>query len=88
MESSTFPNGPGEVEHHINFLELKAAFIALKCFEHLIQGKHVRLLLDNSTAVACINKMGTSHSVDCNFYHHNYDLWSPSVFRYSCCFSS
>ena len=26
----------------------------------------MRLLLDNSTAVACINKMGTSHSVLCN----------------------
>ena len=65
---------PEETEYHINFLELKAAFIALKCFEELICGKHVRLLLDNSTAVACVNKMGTSHSVDCNWL--TFQLWS------------
>ena len=66
---------PEEVEFHINYLELKAAFISLKCFEDLITGKHVRLLLDNSTAVACVNKMGTSHSVDCNLLTFNLWIW-------------
>ena len=27
---------------------------------------HVRLMMDNTTAVACVNKMGTSHSELCN----------------------
>lgn len=66
---------PEEATHHINFLELKAGFIALKCFENVIQGKHVRLLLDNSTAVALINKMGTSHSIDCNELTFNLWCW-------------
>ena len=64
---------PEEATHHINYLELKAGFIALKCFENVILGKHVRLLMDNSTAVACLNKMGTSHSVDCNGL--TFELW-------------
>ena len=65
---------PGETLQHINYLELKAAFFALKCYEHLILGKHVRLLMDNSTAVCCINKMGTSHSVELN--HLTFLIWT------------
>ncbi|KAK7109102.1 hypothetical protein V1264_013207 [Littorina saxatilis] len=57
---------PTEAAFHINYLELKAAYFALKCFESKVSQKHVRLLLDNSTAVACINNMGTSHSDSCN----------------------
>ena len=64
---------PGETHFHINYLELKAAFFALKCFVSKLCNKHVRLLCDNSTAVACINKMGTSHSVACN--HITYQMW-------------
>ena len=64
---------PGESLFHINYLELKAAFLALKSFAAQLCDKHVRLLLDNSTAVACINKMGTSHSVTCN--HITYLIW-------------
>ena len=50
-----------EASVHFNYFELKAAFFALKCFETKIAHKQVRLLLDNATAVACINNMGTSH---------------------------
>ena len=35
----------------------------------------MRLLLDNSTAVACVNKMGTSHSVDYNLLTFNLWIW-------------
>lgn len=31
-----------------------------------MSGQHVRILTDNTTAVACINHMGTSHSDSCN----------------------
>ena len=57
---------PVEARFHISYLELKAAFFALKCFKTKIAHKHVHLLLDETTAVACINNMGTSHSDSCN----------------------
>ena len=66
---------PAEASFHINYLELKAAFFALQCFETKISNKHARLLLDNSTAVACINNMGTSHSVTCNQMAFSIWLW-------------
>ena len=65
---------PIERTFHINFLELKAAFFALKAFQTQLQGKHVRLMLDNTTAIACLNHMGTSHSDSCNELTHN--IWS------------
>ena len=55
-----------ESQFHINYLGLKAAFLTLQSFYNLLSGKHVRLLLDNSTGIACINHMGTSHSQSCN----------------------
>ena len=66
---------PEEAGNHINYLELLAAYIALQCFEHKLVNKHVRLLLDNSTAVACINKMGTSHSLACNQVTYLMWMW-------------
>ena len=62
-----------EKKSHINVLEIKAAFLALQCFKTSFQGKHVRLMVDNTTAVACINKMGTNHSIECN--RITYQLW-------------
>ena len=47
----------------------------MQCFETKISNKHARLLLDNSTAVACINNMGTSHSVTCNQMAFSIWLW-------------
>ena len=58
---------------HINVLEIKAAYFALQCFSDQIKGKHVRLMVDNTTAVACINNMGTNHSYECN--HMTFQLW-------------
>ena len=64
-----------EVTHHINLLELLAAFFALKAFrQHIIQS-HVRLQIDNTTAVAAINHMGTSHSKRCNDLTKTIWLW-------------
>ena len=57
---------PVESLYHINYLELKAAYFSLQCFQHQVKDKHVRILVDNTTAVACINHMGTSHSDECN----------------------
>ena len=47
-----------ESEHHINYLELLAAFHALQAFVADKSNIHVRLKMDNSTAVSYINNMG------------------------------
>lgn len=57
---------PTEAENHINYLELLAALFALRCFQNSISGKHVKLMIDNTTAVSVINNMGTCHSPRCN----------------------
>ena len=46
----------------INFLELKAVLLALKRFQHLVQGKVVLVATDNTTVVAYINKEGGMRS--------------------------
>jgi hypothetical protein len=52
--------------HHINYLELLAAFIGLQTFCSSKQNSHIRLMIDNSTAVAVVNHRGTSHSDQLN----------------------
>ena len=52
-----------EAQSNINVLELKAALLALKSFAREKANIPVRLMMDNTTAVACVSKMGTSHSV-------------------------
>ena len=47
---------------HINFLELKAVFLALKSFEHLCRDQVVLIATDNTTVVAYINKQGGMRS--------------------------
>ena len=64
-----------EAKAHINCLELKAAFLALQSFSTTISGTHVRLELDNTTAVSYINCMGGSHSKECNSLARQIWLW-------------
>ena len=47
---------------HINYLELKAVFLALKEFQDLCVGKIVLVATDNTTVVAYINKEGGMRS--------------------------
>lgn len=44
---------------HINELELKAAFLGLKCFARNSQDCNILLRIDNITAISCINRMGS-----------------------------
>ena len=44
----------------------KAVLLGLQSFEKAIVGKHVKVLVDNTAAVSCINQMGTCHSQDLN----------------------
>lgn len=50
--------------HHVNYLELLATFFGLQSYCKLLRNAHIRLFLDNTTAISVINHMGTSHS--CN----------------------
>jgi len=47
-----------ERKKHINYLELLAAFFALKCFASDLTNCEVLLRLDNTTAIAYVNKAG------------------------------
>ena len=49
-----------ESELHINVLELKAAFLTLQSFCAGMHDVHIRLKMDNTTAVACVNKRGST----------------------------
>lgn len=58
---------------HINELELIAAFFALKVFTKDMVDREILLRIDNMTAIACINRMGSVQ------YSHLYqvtkDIW-------------
>lgn len=43
---------------HINYLELNAAFLALKTFTSNIKNCEILLRIDNTTAISYINRMG------------------------------
>ena len=51
-----------ESKMHINYLELKAVFLALKEFQSLSVGRIVLVATDNTTVVAYINKEGGMRS--------------------------
>ena len=57
---------PDETLMHINVLELKAILLVLKSFVKTSH-KHIKIMSDNTTAIYCINKMGTSHSMECHY---------------------
>lgn len=43
---------------HINFLELTAVFFGLKCFAENLRNCDILLRIDNTTAIAYVNRMG------------------------------
>ena len=51
-----------ESKLHINYLELKAVFLALREFQNLCSGKIVLVATDNTTVVSYINKEGGMRS--------------------------
>ena len=52
--------------HHINYLEMLAVLFGLQAYNQSVGGKHVKVLVDNTTVQATLNKMGTSHSPQLN----------------------
>ena len=53
---------PEEASEHVNLLEIKAVLLGLQSFIDKVSCKHVKVLIDNGTAVSCISQMGTCHS--------------------------
>ena len=71
-----------EQQLQINALEMKAAFLALQTFCQDLRDQHVRVMIDNTTAVTYINSMGGSHSAICKslareiwFWRIDRNLW-------------
>ena len=55
-----------EFVENINYLELRAAFLVIKTFHKEVANKHVKIMIDNTSAVSIINNMGTCKSEICN----------------------
>ena len=64
-----------ESQNHINYLELLAVFLGLQTFCSSKHDCHIRLMIDNTAAVAVINHMGTSHSDPLNRLTKEIWLW-------------
>ena len=64
-----------EKEHHINYLELKAVLLGLQSLCNHLSNCHIKVLTDNTTAVAYIRKMGGTHSILCNEMAREIWLW-------------
>lgn len=62
-----------ESKMHINFLELKAAFFGIKCFASNLRNTNILLRIDNTTAIAYVNKMGGVRFQNLNKL--SYDIW-------------
>lgn len=55
-----------EKELHINILELKAILFSLQAFAHELEGRHIKVFCDNTTALTYVNEMGGIKSKPCN----------------------
>ncbi|KAJ0169654.1 hypothetical protein K1T71_014839 [Dendrolimus kikuchii] len=67
-----------EQKFHINQLELLAAFFGLKCFASTYNNCDILLRIDNTTAIACINKMGSIQFPHLNDITRNIWNWCES----------
>ena len=56
-----------EQDSSINYLELKAIHLAIKSYAPLYKNcKHIKIMTDNTSAIAYINKQGGTHSMALN----------------------
>ena len=51
---------------HINAHELLDILFTLKTFTHLLNGLHIKVIYDNTTAVNYVHEMGGVRSVICD----------------------
>ena len=64
-----------EKTEHINVLELKAAMLGVLSLCRNLHDCHIRIELDNTTAVSYINNMGGTPSFKCNKLSRQLILW-------------
>ena len=64
---------------HINVLELTDAHLAITKLAKTARSTHIQLKMDNLTAIAYINKMGGTHSPECN--HVSQKIWEWAIAR-------
>ena len=69
---------PSEALFHINVLEIMAIENALKSYCSYMHDIHIRIMSDNTTAIAGINKQGSTRSLECNDAAHTIWLWALS----------
>ena len=67
---------PSEASFHINVLEIMAIENALKSYCSPFNNVHIRIMSDNTTAIASINKQGSTRSWECNDAGHRIWLWA------------
>ncbi len=65
---------------HINFLELRAVFLALKYFLPVLGGYHIIVRTDNMAVVSHINRQGGSRSCTLDRLARHLLLWSQDKF--------
>ena len=68
-----------ESKNHINFLEIKAIYLALQSKCKHWTGEHVRIMCDNTTAVANVTKQGSIRSKSNN--HMTRKIWDFAIER-------
>lgn len=68
-----------ETAKHINYLEMLAVFLNLKSFQSLLDDKHVKVLVDNTTVKSILSNMGTCHSPQLN--NLAVDIWNWCITR-------
>ena len=66
---------PEEQKHHINILELMTIEYGLKSFEEQVKNRHVKVLSDNTVAVAYVKNMGGSQSEESNAVAKRIWIW-------------
>lgn len=54
---------PNEVFHHINYFEMLAVYFALKAFQAPLEGKHVGVMIDNTTADTTLARVTQRHVI-------------------------
>lgn len=75
-----------EKKFHINYLELLALYFGLRCFASDFINCNILCRVDNTTAVACINKMGSVRFISLNEITQK--IWSWCEERYIFIFAS
>ena len=72
---------------HINIREMLAVYFAIRSFRGMFRGKHIKAYSDNTTTVQVINKMGSTHSTECNStaqliwqFCTKHDIWLTCAF--------